>query len=182
MVNGVLTKMVDGPEFCIDQNGHFWFGFYEGALVKYNGESFEYFNNPLFKHEISPDNLTIGPDTSIWVTIGSGLYNLKNGTWKEYAPDNSPFSKSPGFHSISIDQLGNLWLSSGLGIFIFKEGGVTLPSKGYDQTGVQVFPNPFKNYLNISLPEAKNAQVDLYDLSGRGVSSKTFLRLRRNNN
>ena len=62
---------------------------------------------------------------------------------------------------------GNLYLSEGfIGPDLYEIMGV----EDYETLqGVSLFPNPFKDYLNISLAQAGNYEIRVYDLTGKEV-------------
>ncbi len=62
---------------------------------------------------------------------------------------------------------GNLYLSEGfIGPDLYEIMGV----EDYETLqGVSLLPNPFKDYLNISLAQAGNYEIRVYDLTGKEV-------------
>ncbi len=79
-----------------------------------------------------------------------------------------------GVYSLAIDNSNNLWIGSGFGLAVYKEGGVTLAvptihDKAQEQ--VKIYPNPTSDFITI-LQEFQNSKVAIYNVSGSLISQQ----------
>ncbi len=97
-------------------------------------------------------------------SISSGGESTSNGTLT--------MVYSIGEANIAESTTGNIHISEG---FISEGLNATLGIKDLAKIeGVKVFPNPTVDYVNISFSETINAQIRVFDLTGKELYSNTI--------
>lgn len=157
-----------------------WIGGDNGFGLYHNGSFTNYlYNNNSGSPITYTHNMAIAPNGDIFVTgydINSDPLMLRfdGADFEFFNGNNSPIvNYAYGMSDMEFDADGNLWLLSGEGTFIYKDGGVVnieenIPSDIAPVNtllGAKVYPNPAKSYLTFELPEA-NANIMVYDLMG----------------
>jgi ligand-binding sensor domain-containing protein len=158
-------------DIAFDRQNNLWIPNGRFGLIKFDGTTFTEFLHPTRDSYSSSGKLAIDNDGVIWQLIGPYyLTGFDGQNWTNFSPLNSPLPENIDIPSFNIDNNGNLWIGSQMGIFKYKKGGIikskAKPLISYDLP-IKAFPNPFDNSFEIRLNQYyKLVEINLYDIFG----------------
>jgi ligand-binding sensor domain-containing protein len=147
-----------------------------GGLAKFDGVNWTIYNSSnsgLLSNSIS--SITIDGHGYLWIGHPGGISVFTGSNWKTYDRANTGFPAN-NIRSITIDQNGSKWIgTSREGMYVFNETGI--PSSSHSlalqESGVNIFPNPTFDYLNIELESNfSNSYMEIFNSQGILVKSQ----------
>src|SRR5690606_30044567 len=114
-------------------------------------------------------------DIETWYTVKIS-YDFDSGTIEYFLDDTSIFSGTNRDGATTVDNMTFLFDNYGNGFYIDNIYINEDPSstENFAKLGLNVFPNPVSDIVNITSPEANIEAVTITDLNGRTVKSINF--------
>lgn len=151
----------------VDSEGIVWMVVEDKGLVRFDGESFTYFNtgnSNLLNNK--PKVLTIDHFDNIWIGGyeygGLSYFDKINFTNYEYSLDQIP---THNIRQMKIGHNNDLWMATASGLMQFSSDGPLKVNNSDLQVSV-CYPNPFKHSVNI-----KNhndfSKYEIFDIDGK---------------
>jgi len=167
--------------FDIDSLGNVWYANGSSGLVKFDGTNYTNFNCP-FPSGYGGADISIDRSGTIWQR-GTGMYliGFDGISWTLYDYTNSAMHSFGNATHLAIDKFDNKWLSTGNGLFVFKQGGVYSLSNGGKEkelakAEVLVYPNPSSEKFNIKLDKNyQKIELSLFNSIGQEVLKTSYL-------
>lgn len=176
------------PElFCKDTEGKIWIFTRSTYFLNYDGENWDYFG-PEYDIPIKYPylmSMAIDKNNKIWGGVTSQFDNnagiiMYDGTdWNFFKYDVEKFWA----YSIAVDDNNNKWFGTELGLYVYREGGVSndiLSLTSVDDTevpksnAVLVSPNPATEYIEITKPSegfepSEGSEIKIFNVLGECV-------------
>jgi ligand-binding sensor domain-containing protein len=165
----------------IDHKNNIWIGTHNGGVAKFDGAKWKVYNKANSALP-SDDIYSIAfekANNSVWIgTVDAGLAKFDGLNWTIFNTLNSGLPQNY-IKDILIDNQGNKWIGTELGLAIYREDGVILSKIVENFSLSQNYPNPFNAATEFSfdLPRRTWANISIYNLLGQLiliVTSKEF--------
>ena len=170
--SNISTNNIDDMVFDIDNN--LWISNGHYGFIKFDGTDFKEYIHPTNNIYSASGKVAIDKEGIIWQFIFPYfMIGFDGQNWIEFSSLNSPLPENINITSFNIDNYGNFWVSSEVGIFRYKKGGViqsnTKPMPVHELP-IKVFPNPFNKSFEIDLNQNyKLVEIKLYNIFGNKI-------------
>ena len=116
-----------------DKDGNLWLGTNGDGLIRYDGESFLFFNESTGFDAYAVRGIVSDNSGLIWIGTESGMFSYDGRQFKKYTVDNG--LKHDDIWAVRLDSKGTLWVGSYLGASYLKDDRFVdfdLPEGEYD--------------------------------------------------
>lgn len=182
-------------DILADFQGNLWLGTF-GGLVKFDGVDWTVYtpDNSALPY-LNAWSLALDEQGRLWVGSGGlgdylkfpkGLVQVEGEpwSWPVLTSKNSPLPDDNVF-DLKLDSRGNMWIATGKGLAVYREGGVILPGAPtvVQETMeaplpsafslAQNYPNPFNSEtaIRFELPAGDAVELAVFDLAGQRVAT-----------
>ena len=160
--------------FAVDTAGNTWYSDNHYGMIKFDGTACTPYPHPVLgAYSASASAFALDIDGTIWQMTSQDLIHFDGTNWTTFNATNSPIAGATNPTAIAIDKSGNKWLSTSNGLFVYKEGGVSVvsvPTLAKTGAPASAFPNPFRDAFEIRLGKSYDRiELKLTDLLSREV-------------
>lgn len=158
-----------------DHQNNIWIGTRGGGLAKFDGVNWKVYNRTnsnLPSNDISALAFEYSSN-SVWIgTFDAGLINFNGLNWKVFDTLNSGLPQN-NIKDMLIDNQGNKWIGTELGLAIYREDGVVLTKSKESFNLFQNYPNPFNagTEFYFDIPRRTWVTVSIHNLIGQLVQT-----------
>ena len=167
----------------LDENDVIWIG--GAGLLSFKDEELKHYiyDDSIDYHMNYVTNITEDFDNNIWLSTTYCLYKFDGHHFQKFDHKNSGLPDQV-LGDIEFDEYGNLWIGGGLGVTVYKEGGIVTEALENEMSLSsnfklsQNYPNPFNPSTTIKYSiqlnerrETKNVKLLVYDILGREVTT-----------
>lgn len=167
---------------AIDTANNVWISNGNYGFAKFDGTSWTNYPNPtLNQFQCYGTYLEADIDGSVWQIAGVlYLIGFDGTNWTTFKGNNSPIPEGFNITSLNIDKFGNKWIGTGIGVMVYKQGGViatSVPLLHQQDISLLIYPNPFSESFEIKFPyQFDNVELTIYDLLSRPHLIKNYER------
>lgn len=159
----------------VDNKNNVWIGTNGGGLAKFDGANWSVYhqvNSALPSNDITRLAFEYS-NNAIWIgTMNAGLAKFDGLSWKVFNTSNSSLPQN-NIKDILIDDQGNKWIGTELGLAIYREGGVDLTKSKEIFALSQNYPNPFNAATEFlfEIPRRTWVTISIYNLLGQSIQT-----------
>jgi ligand-binding sensor domain-containing protein len=180
------------PEiFCKDTEGKIWILNPSTYFLIYDGENWDFLRPELDIPIKNPylRSMAIDKNNKIWggvsaATDNSGIIMYDGMDWNFFKYDVEKF----WVYSIAVDDNNNKWFETAIGLYVYREGGVSndiLSLTSVDDAlvpksnGILLSPNPASEYITISKPSegfepSEGSDIKIFNTLGECVLNESI--------
>ncbi len=180
--SGMPCNWVNG--IFIDDDNYIWLGTRFGGAVRFNYTLNQWIIHDMVAIGLGNNEVTdaVRKNEYSWFGTGFGLVRYHNNNYTLFGyPINStlvPF--------LTYDKYGNLWISTGNGLYVHNPNGIVNIDNGNisklaTDYVINIYPNPFNGTAKLDYKITKSGfvQIKLYDITGKRISN--FVNSKQNN-
>ncbi|HRT68253.1 MAG TPA: T9SS type A sorting domain-containing protein, partial [Bacteroidota bacterium] len=169
---------------AIEDNGTKWIGTTRGVAA-YDGNNWAVYNTSnsgLPRNGVS--SIAIAKYGIKWFGTDGGVAKFDGGGWQIFNVDNSDLPDN-AITTIVVDKKNNTkWIGTYNGLAAYNEAGdpLNVEEMVYQSDGIIIYPNPADEYINIANANLQIERVEIIDMQGRIVGSKSITGTQANMN
>lgn len=164
-------------DFGQDENGNFWFPSPSVDLFRFDGTQWHKYYNKLDNAQANDFEMAIAPSNDVFLRQGNHFSRFDGTQWTDLFMEETPMEHL-NIYSMDHDDHGNIWLGSDLGVLVYNENGIDLPSEEPLKQGeISLYPNPIHREVHLRLPNYYEAlHLEVFNLMGQKVLTNTYFK------